>query len=81
MIGYAGLMTALGRRDDAATLFGLGLRHGPRAGHDVRRLVDAELAPFFDPAVDDPRALASHPLVMSTPLEDLPAVVATIVGE
>ena len=65
VVGYGGLMAALGRREEAATLFGLGLRHGPRAGHDVRRLVDAELAPFFDTAVDDPRAMASHPLVMS----------------
>ena len=44
-----------GRRPSggAATLFGLGLRHGPRAGRDVRRIVDAELAPFFGSAVDD----------------------------
>jgi len=75
-------MAAVGRREGAATLFGLGLRHGPRAGRDVRRLVDAELAPFFDPAAaDDPGVTASHPLVMTTPLEDLPAVVAEIVGE
>ena len=62
-------------------MFGLGLRHGPRAGRHVRRLVDAELAPFFGTAVDDARAMASHPMVMATALEDLPEVVAKIVGE
>lgn len=80
VVGYAGLMTAVGRRAEAATLFGLGLRHGPRTGRDVRRLVDAELAPFFEAAVDDPPEMASHPLVLSTALEDLPEVVTKIVG-
>ena len=80
VIGYGALMAALGRREEAATLFGLGLRHGPRAGHDVRRVVDAELATFFDSAVVDPQAMMSHPLVMTTALEDLPGAVATIVG-
>jgi len=81
VVGYGALMAALGRREEAVTLFGLGLRHGPRAGRDVRRIVDAELAPFFGSAVDDTRAMASHPLVMTTALEDLAEVVAGIVGE
>ena len=80
VLGYGALMAALGRQEEAATLFGLGLRHGPRAGHNVRRIAEDELAPFFRTAVDDPRAMASDPLVMSTALEDLPEVVAKIVG-
>ncbi|HEY5979704.1 MAG TPA: BTAD domain-containing putative transcriptional regulator [Microlunatus sp.] len=80
VLGYAGLTAAAGRREEAEILFGLGLHHGPRVGRDVRRLVDAELAPLFGAAVDDARAMASHPLVMTTALEDLPEVVATMVG-
>ena len=72
-----------GRRSSGGCRDAVRSRAAARASRrpDVRRFVDAELAPFFDPAVDDPRAMASHPLVMSTPLEDLPAVIATIVGE
>ncbi|HYI54488.1 MAG TPA: BTAD domain-containing putative transcriptional regulator [Microlunatus sp.] len=81
VLGYGGLMAACDRPEESLILFGLGLRHGPRAGHHVRRLVDAELAPFFGTAVDDARAMTSHPVVMATALEDLPAVVAKIVAE
>jgi hypothetical protein len=80
VLGYAALMASCQRRDEAAVLFGLALRHGPRAGHCVRRLVEAELAPLYAWAVQDPRSVATDPRVLATPLEDLPAAVAAIMA-
>ena len=79
-VGYAAVLAAAGRREESGILFGLGLRHGPRVGRDLRRLVDAELAPFFALAADDPWTSAEHPLVISTPLEDLPALIEKLVA-
>ncbi len=79
-VGYAAVLAASGRLEEARILFGLGLRHGPRVGRDVRRLVEAELAPLFAVAVDDAATLADHPLVLSTPLEDLPTVIERLVA-
>jgi len=76
VLGYAALLAASDRRDAAAVLFELGLRHGRAAGHHVRRLVEAELAPFYRTAVTDPTAVRADPLVMTTLLEDLPLLVA-----
>jgi DNA-binding SARP family transcriptional activator len=80
VLGYAALMAASERPEEAAVLFGLALRHGQRAGHRLQRLVDAELAPLFAAAVGDPAALRTDPRVLATPLDDLPAAVAEIVG-
>jgi DNA-binding SARP family transcriptional activator/tetratricopeptide (TPR) repeat protein len=80
VLGYAALSAAGGHRDAAAVLFELGLRHGRVAGQHVRRLVDAELAPLYHWAVDDPDAVISDPVVVATPLEDLPLVLAKFVG-
>ena len=79
-VGYGAVLAAVGRREEAGILFGLGLRHGPRVGRDVRRLVDAELAPYFAGAVEDPAAMAEHPLVVGTALEDLPMVIEKLVA-
>jgi DNA-binding SARP family transcriptional activator/tetratricopeptide (TPR) repeat protein len=80
VLGYAALMAASQRRDEAAVLFGLALRHGPRAGHCVRRLVEAELGPLYAWAVPDPQSVATDPRVLATPLEDLPAALTAIVA-
>lgn len=81
VLGYAALMAAAQRREEAAVLFGLGLRHGPRAGIFVRRLVEAELADLYAWAVPDPRQAVNDPRVLGTPLEDLPAALTAIVAE
>ena len=80
VLGYAALMAAGGHRDAAAVLFELGLRHGRAAGHYVRRLVDAELAPMYHWAVGDLQSVSADPMVIATPLEDLPLVVKKIVA-
>lgn len=79
-VGYAAVLAASGREEDAAILFALGLRHGPRVGRDVRRVVEAELAPLYAVAVSDPRTVAQHPLVLSTALEDVPSLIEKLVA-
>ena len=74
-VGHAAVLAATGHNEEAAILFGLGLRHGPRVGRDVRRVVEAELAPLYAVAVRDPWTAAGHPLVLSTALEDVPSVI------
>jgi DNA-binding SARP family transcriptional activator/tetratricopeptide (TPR) repeat protein len=78
VLGFAALMAAQGDHDAAAVLFGLGLYHGPRAGHRVQRLVEAELAPYHRQACG-PRAI-QDPLAVATPLEDVPQFVTALVG-
>ncbi|MFG1609669.1 BTAD domain-containing putative transcriptional regulator [Actinoplanes sp. NPDC049265] len=80
VLGYAALLAATDRRADAAVLFELGLRHGRAAGHHVRRLVEAELAGLYRAAVPDPGAVRADPRVLTTPLEDLPMVVAQVLA-
>ncbi|MCU1502375.1 MAG: transcriptional regulator, family [Ilumatobacteraceae bacterium] len=80
VLGFAALMAARGDRDAAAQLFELGLSHGPRAGHHVQRLVEAELAPYHLRAVGPDPATSSDLLAVATPLEDLPQLVARLVG-
>ena len=81
VLGYAAWCAAENRPKEAAVLFGLGPRHGPRAGHHVQRLIEAELAPFYAAAVEAAPDLASDPVVVSTALEDLPVVVASMLAD
>ena len=79
VLGYAALLAAQHDNDAAAVLFALGLRHGRAAGQNVDRLIDAELAPLYQSVVADSDATNDDPLVLATPLEDLPLIVAQLV--
>ena len=80
VLGYAALLAAQGRQEDAAVLFELGLRHGQRAGHSVSRLIDAELEALYRGAMTDQDSTRLDPVVLTTSLEDLPAVLGAMLA-
>ncbi|HEY5820514.1 MAG TPA: BTAD domain-containing putative transcriptional regulator [Propionibacteriaceae bacterium] len=78
VLGYAALLAADGEGDRAGVLFELGRRLGRQAGHNVDRLIEAELASAYAAAVVDRPAVLADPVVVTTPLEDVPQLLAKL---